>query len=212
MRIPGDPCEKIEEFEVYLEPACRNIHETFMTRSSARIIAIVIVGLCGSWRPARGLGQTAAVPDDTLIALQRTACFGTCPVYSVTIDAKGNVTYDGTKHVRVTGRQTDRITVSGVAALLDTARRIGFFELRDHYRTIRNADGSETMVTDLPTVIVTITSGGRTKRVEDYLGAPDGLKELEQQIDDTARTTRWIRAEEHTLRDSRARRTPRNEQ
>jgi hypothetical protein len=141
-----------------------------------------------------------AVPDDVVITLERTSCFGECPVYSVSIDAKGNVTYEGTRFVRVEGRQTDRIPVSRVAALLETADRIRFFELNDRYRTIRNPDGTETMVTDLPTTFVTITRAGRSRRVEDYVGAPQSLKELEQQIDEAARTTRWIRLDEPTLR------------
>jgi hypothetical protein len=144
------------------------------------------------------LGQ--AVPDDVVIKLERTSCFGECPVYSVSIDAKGNVTYEGTKFVRVEGRQTDRIPVSRVAALLETVDRIRFFELNDRYRTIRNPDGTETMVTDLPTTFVTVSREGRSKRVEDYIGAPQSLKELEQQIDDAVRTKRWIRLDEPTLR------------
>ena len=47
--------------------------------------------------------------------------------------------------------------------------------MRDAYRVIENPDGTVTMVTDLPTTIVTITVNGRTKRVEDYVGAPDAL-------------------------------------
>ena len=139
------------------------------------------------------------VPDDFVIKLERTSCFGECPVYSVSIDAIGNVTYEGKKFVRVEGRHTDRIQVSRVAALLATAERIGFFDLRDQYRTIRNPDGTETIVTHLPTAFVTITRGGQTKRVEDYIGAPQALKQLEQLIDDTARTKRWIRLDPQTL-------------
>lgn len=135
--------------------------------------------------------QTLSVPDDLVIKLERTPCFGPCPVYSVTIDATGNVTYDGVKFVRVEGRQSARISPSRVAALLETAERIGFFGLQDQYRTVRNPDGTVTIVSDLPTTFVTITRGGRSKRVENYLGAPAGLKELEQQIDEAAGITRW---------------------
>ncbi len=156
---------------------------------------LVAVGLATTPAPTAAQG----VPDDFVIKLERTACFGECPVYSVSIDAIGNVTYEGTKFVRVEGRQTDRIQVSRVAALLATAERIGFFDLRDQYRTIRNPDGTETVMTDLPTAYVTITRGGRSKRVEDYLGAPEALRQLEQLIDDTARTNRWIRLDAQTL-------------
>lgn len=164
-----------------------------------RIAPTTVVALAVSVSAAEMLAQTETALDDVVIRLERTSCFGECPVYTVSIDAKGNVIYDGAKFVRVEGRQTDRIPVSRVLAILATADRIGFFDLRDRYRTIRNPDGTETMVTDMPTAFVTITRGGRSKRVEDYLDAPHGLKELEQQIDETARTTRWIRLDEQML-------------
>ena len=174
-----------------------------MNYSSVRTLPIAVIALAGMLSGAPALAQPSAVPADTVIKLERTSCFGACPVYSVTLDGTGAVTYDGVKYVHIVGRQADRVAISRIAAILEAAQRIGFFELRDHYRTIENPDGSRTIVTDLPTTIVTITSGGRTKRVEDYLGAPDALKELEQQIDDIARTRRWIRPEEHILSDSR---------
>jgi hypothetical protein len=170
-----------------------------MIPSLFRIAQATVMALAVSVSLSAALAQTESVPDDVVIRLERTSCFGECPVYTVSIDAKGNVTYDGANFVRVEGRQTDRIPVSRVLAILDIADRIGFFDLRDRYRTIRNPDGTETMVTDMPTAFVTITRAGRSKRVEDYLGAPRGLKELEQQIDETARTKRWIRLDERML-------------
>lgn len=169
-----------------------------MTCSAYRAMGAIAVAAVLTTTSSEVKAQTA--PDDFAITLERTSCFGTCPVYSVSIDASGNVTYDGKGFVRVEGRQTDRIPASRAARLLATAERIGFFELRDRYRSIRNADGTETVVTDLPTTFVTITRGGQSKRVEDYIGAPQGLKELEQEVDDLARTTRWTRIDEPTVR------------
>jgi hypothetical protein len=131
------------------------------------------------------------VPVDLVIKLERTACYGDCPVYSVTLDAQGNVRFIGTRFVRAMGEHTDRIPVSDIATVLATVRRIGFFDLRDSYRA---------PITDLPTTIVTVTADGRTKRVEDYFGAPRVLKELEYEIDRTARTQRWIRIDAPTVR------------
>jgi hypothetical protein len=116
-----------------------------------------------------------------------------------TIDARGTVTYNGDRFVRAVGRQTARIAPSFVATLLASAERIHFFDLRDAYRVIENPDGSVMMVTDLPTTFVTITVNGRTKRVEDYLGAPDVLTQFEREIDEAARTRRWIFLDEETL-------------
>jgi hypothetical protein len=169
------------------------------TRTTTRVLrcaAAVGIAFAISSASSESQGQPDSVPDDVVIKLERTRCFGACPVYTVSIDAKGNVVYEGIRFVQVQGRVTDRIPVSRVAALLATADRIGFFELGDQYRTKKNPDGSETIVTDLPTTFVTITSGGRTKRIEDYYGGPDSLKELERQIDDAAGTKRWIRAQD----------------
>jgi hypothetical protein len=94
------------------------------------------------------------------------------------------VTYEGIRSVRVTGRQETRIPVAGVAALVERVDRIGFFELEDSYSA---------PVTDHPTTIVTVRSGGRTKRISDYVIGPEGLKALERQIDGVAGTRRWIR-------------------
>ena len=123
---------------------------------------------------------------------ERTACLGACPVYRVSIDAKGNVVYDGARFVRVTGRQTDRVAVSRVAAILERAERVRFFELKDRYLEIQYPDGSSSTVFDLPTTFVTITKGGRSKRVEDYVGAPEGLADLERLIDEVAQTRQWV--------------------
>jgi hypothetical protein len=152
------------------------------------VVAALIVSVAVSARQ----GASHAVPEDFVIKLERTTCFGACPAYSVAMDAKGNVTYDGKKFVRVVGTQTTRVSVDQVAALADAVKRIRFFDLNDSYRTVRNADGSEMIVTDLPTTIVTVTSDGRSKQVVDYFGAPDSLKALEKQIDETAGTKRWV--------------------
>ncbi len=149
----------------------------------ASLLLVAATVLLVDGRLAARTGAQAAIPEDTLIRLERTACYGTCPVYTVTIDAHGAVTYEGIEYVRVKGRQTGRIPVARVAAILDTARRIRFFALADRYAR---------PVTDLPTTFVTITEAGRSKKVEDYTDAPDGLRQLEREIDEAAGTKRWI--------------------
>jgi hypothetical protein len=170
-----------------------------MARSFVSLIAAALLPIGGSGPAAAARAQATAVQDDVVIKLERTACFGECPVYTVTIDARGNVEYNGTRFVRVEGRQTDRIPLSRVVAILETADRIGFFGLRDQYRFIQNPNGTSTVVTDLPSAFVTITRGGRSKRVEDYFGAPEGLTQLEREIDEAARTKRWILLDAPTL-------------
>lgn len=137
-----------------------------MPNTPVRFAFALAIGLAG---PA--VAQEPDVPPDASISLQRTSCFGPCPIYTVTIDGRGTVTYEGERFVRVVGRHTAQIEPSAVLELLARAEQIRFFDLRDAYRVIENPDGTTTMVTDLPTTIVTIAVNGRTKRVEDYVGA-----------------------------------------
>ena len=83
------------------------------------------------------------IPADFTVTLQRTACFGRCHVYTVTIDARGNVTYEGRTFVRVTGTVTDTVPLTRVRELLAAVERIGFFQLRDDYRTLPLARPSQ---------------------------------------------------------------------
>lgn len=145
------------------------------------------------------LAQEPVLPADALIRLQRTSCLGPCPIYTVTIDARGTVTYEGERSVRVVGRRTAHIETSKVARLLETAERIRFFDLRDAYRVIENPDGTTILVTDLPTTFVTVTANGRTKKVEDYVAAPDALAEFEREIDAAAGTKRWTFLDQQAL-------------
>jgi len=136
--------------------------------------------------------QTPPPAGDTMVTLERTACLGTCPVYTVSIDALGNVVYEGKRHVRVTGRQTARISPSRIADILERAERLRFFDLENQYLEADYPDGSKGTVTDLPTTIITLTHAGRSKRIVDYYGAPAGLTDLERLVDEVAGTRQWV--------------------
>ena len=120
------------------------------------------------------------------ITLERTACFGFCPVYTVTLRDDGSVAYNGKEHVKVTGQQTWKIDPAAVRALAQEMQDAGFFELQDEYRA---------MVTDHPTVLTSLTAGGRTKKVINYVAGPQKLKDIEARIDQVAGTQRYVKGE-----------------
>ena len=169
---------------------------------TVRVGCALVVGLAATacaQASCTGSSTGVDVPPDTKIHLQRTSCLGTCPVYTVTIDARGTVTYVGERSVRVVGRRTAQIAPSVVATLLARAEGIRFFDMRDAYRVIQYPNGSFGSPSDMPTQIVTVTVNGRTKRVEDYVAAPDALREFEREIDEAAGTKRWIFLDENEL-------------
>jgi hypothetical protein len=136
----------------------------------------------------------AAVQDktDAVITLERTPCFGTCPVYSVRITSDGAVDYEGKQFVRITGLAHATIPTEDVARLVDEFEKSGYFSLQDNYKFVVRADGSRAYVTDLPTTTTSIQIGTRRKKIENYVGAPEALRDLERRIDAVAGTMRWI--------------------
>jgi hypothetical protein len=130
------------------------------------------------------VAPAARAQDPLRITMTRTACFGTCPVYTVTMRADGSVSYEGTSHVRVTGKHAWTIEPIAVLTLARDIEKAGFFDMKDVYTA---------PVTDLPTTTVTLAMGARSKTIKDYHGAPAALKEIEAQIDKVSGALPYVR-------------------
>jgi Domain of unknown function (DUF6438) len=120
--------------------------------------------------------------------LERTMCFGRCPVYKVEIRGDGTVLYEGSRFVAVEGSRQDRISREDVRRLLELARAADYFSLLPAYRA---------HITDLPSCITSLSIDGKTMTVVDYagesVGMPQGVGELEAAIDRMANTARWVK-------------------
>jgi hypothetical protein len=132
--------------------------------------------------------------DPVRITMARTACFGVCPVYTVTMRGDGSVSYEGTAHVRVTGKHAWTIEPIAVLALARDIEKAGFFEMKDEYTA---------PVTDLPTTTVTLAMGARSKTIKDYYSAPAALKEIEAQIDKVSGARDYVRPDAALARQMR---------
>lgn len=119
--------------------------------------------------------------------LVRTACFGTCPDYSVVVQGDGTVTYCGRTQVKMLGTHTAHIPPEAVAELLEDFRRAHFMAARPMYVYA---------VTDMPIYGLALKIGSRKKTVVNYLGEkagmPPAITKLEKQFDEVAGTERWV--------------------
>ncbi|MBW4658399.1 MAG: hypothetical protein KME15_06975 [Drouetiella hepatica Uher 2000/2452] len=128
---------------------------------------------------------------DAVITLERTACFGTCPVYQLTVYGDGRVVYEGTAFVAVIGKRTAQISPEQVQQLVTAFETANFFSLENQY--VAEA-------TDLPGAWTSISSNGQSKRVWRYgssdrpelNNAPRSLTELENQIDQIVNSQQWV--------------------
>lgn len=138
-------------------------------------------------RPERRVPFPASDNQEVVIGLERTACFGTCPAYTVEILGDGRVTFTGRAYVAVEGVHHRRISREAVEALVERFRAADFFWMEDEYVA---------RITDFPSYRLTLTIGGRTKRVADYagemVGMPFAVTGLEAAIDRAAGTRAWV--------------------
>lgn len=126
--------------------------------------------------------------EDMVITLERTPCYGFCPVYKLTIQGNGNVVYEGEDFVKTKGIMEISIPKAKIDQLVEEFERVGYFSLNNYY--------TERTITDAPSVITSITVDGKTKTIEHYHGdfdAPEELTELEDAIDEIVNSDQWIK-------------------
>lgn len=165
--------------------------------------------------PPRWRDPAAALPpidySNLRISLARSACFGDCPDYSVTIDGKGEVLFttlspalEGASEahrrfgpgrgVLLPGEHRASINRATLDALIERFRAAHFFGLEPEYRA---------MITDNPTYVLQFETGDRRWTVTDYVGQhvgmPPVVTELEEAIDRAAGTARWVAGDESSI-------------
>lgn len=166
----------------------------------ACVFGAAFVSQMGCWGLARrGQATGAAQPragaslDSVRITLERPPCLGTCPVYALELTGTGDVVFDGRAHVDSIGRFSGHVSPKRVLALVHAFEEADYFSLADRYS--RGQPTCPLYAADAPTVVTSISLGGRTKRVEHdqgCQGVPARLTELELRIDRTAESWRWI--------------------
>jgi len=118
----------------------------------------------------------------TEVGLERTACFGNCPVYTLVIQCDGNFRYHGEKWVR-RGDFTGKIAKGRWEKLVAAALDAGYMDLENDY---------DARVTDMPNVYTTVVMDGKKKTIRDYANAaPEKLQEFERLLFESLEDARW---------------------
>ncbi|MGV3620780.1 MAG: DUF6438 domain-containing protein [Archangium sp.] len=129
---------------------------------------------------------TEAKPDDLLLSLKRTPCFGRCPVYTVQVFADGRVRWVGDANVRERGEREARLSADEVAKIAARIDASDFATWKTDYMNHQ--------VTDMPGAVLT----WKGKTIRHYHGdesAPVDLMALETELDVLLGTAKWIRGE-----------------
>lgn len=137
--------------------------------------------------------KPAASASSYDIHLQRGACFGRCPQYTLRI-ADGAVEFVGARFV-ASGEEPQKGVpdAAALASLLSTLGSPEIASLLDIYRPGQRGCGQ--MATDMPSSRMEWTIDGRHQQINLYQGcqgAPAALRALPAAIDAAAGSQRWI--------------------
>ncbi|MGI4741696.1 MAG: DUF6438 domain-containing protein [Janthinobacterium lividum] len=124
--------------------------------------------LAGGQAAATAMAPTPPTQAEPVLVFQRTPCYGTCPAYTASVFADGQVEYEGERFVPVLGRHTLRLPPATVAEMLAEGQRIGFRKLEARYSN---------HTSDLPSTVITLHPAGQpAKSVSAEEGIPESLK------------------------------------
>ncbi len=122
-------------------------------------------------------------PVGALLSLQRTGCYGACPVYRVEVFADGMVHFQGERHVMVTEPVELKLEPAAFQKLTARLEQSGIAQWPDFLKVSSS---------DAPTVILT----WKGHVVRHYRGddtAPAELTQLEDEVDALIGTERWTK-------------------
>lgn len=127
-----------------------------------------------------------AWPDDAWVSLQRTACFGGCPAYTVRVDGAGRVEFRGRGFVCAKGLRRARIPRAAAQRLITAVDDAGFATMSDYDRRDW---------TDAPSNLLQAELGAGVHQVRHYDGmkdVPELVDAIEDAIDRVAQDARWL--------------------
>jgi hypothetical protein len=150
--------------------------------SRARIVGCamtVMTGLglsaCATVDPSRP-GQPIALESET-IRYETAPCYGTCPVYAVTITAEGKGTFEGKSHTTVTGIRTFQATPAAYRAF--AARLVPYRPTGNEMLYQPGTPNCGNAPSDMPSVDVVWTelNGGRQHLNVYYGCGPQAMRD-----------------------------------
>lgn len=132
--------------------------------------------------------------DFRSLSMERTPCYGECPVYTVTVTADGVVNFVGIEYVSEQGEQRSQVSPEAVAKLQAGLKRLNFFNLRSREKGRR---GCLKYRTDHTSIILHAVTSSDDKTIKLYTGCPvtkqsTALIDFARMIDELAGTSQWI--------------------
>lgn len=109
-----------------------------------------------------------------MATIERTSCFGKCPMYKATFYDNGEVKYVGKRFVDNIGTYTTLLSEDELNGIRQMVKDVGYFKLEDAYPT---------PVPDFPKCLTSVNIDGKQKSVLNGENAPRDLIGFERYLD-----------------------------
>ncbi|MEM9847230.1 MAG: DUF6438 domain-containing protein [Bacteroidota bacterium] len=136
------------------------------------------------------IDEVAQEKPQLIASIERTACYGRCPVYQAKIFSNGLVLYEGKKHVSNMGLFEAYILEDQIDHLLAQADSVQFFDLSASYPE----HGQK--IYDLPSTQIFIRKAESEKTVLNNHSAPKTLRAYESYFEQFLDNLAWKKVEE----------------
>ena len=110
-----------------------------------------------------------------IIVYSKGACFGKCPIFTMTVYNSGLVKFNGRRYTTMDGKHEMQLDKKQYVALVKKFRENRFWRFDDTY-------GMD--LVDAPTVTISFSDKGKNKTVKGKSEFPDKLKELAEMLED----------------------------
>lgn len=140
---------------------------------------------------AQDFNEEKAIPEDAVVYMERTQCYGDCPVYKVYVLEDGNAYYFGKQNVEKKGVYKASVSPEEMEDLISLFKEYEFFEFEKRYVD---------MISDLPTTYIYFSNDGESKKITDYHGAPEKLKKLEKEVDVFVQSLPWEKVDNDNVK------------
>lgn len=168
-----------------------------MTLTLRLLTVAVFAALAACSGPA---GTASSGSDAQSFSIERTACFGFCPMYAATVDADDKLVFEGQRFVAAEGAHEKTLPEGSFERLIEIAERHGFAGFDSAYPN-EAGDNCPQMATDMPSVIVSVSSKKLTHAVSFYRGCfefdgRDRLEAMIEEVDAVLALDDWIGSRE----------------
>jgi TonB family protein len=110
----------------------------------------------------------------TYIKMERTACFGRCPVYSVELFSNGKIKYTGTRNVANIGTFNYKVSAQKVKSIFAYIEKNKISSLKNKY---------EEIASDLPRLHMKFLISKKAKAIQNAEAGPFYLQEIASRVD-----------------------------